>query len=66
MYWYKNGRWHLATWKHGSLQAVRDDRDGMKSWKWQAFERGALINNGREPTMAAAKRAAEAAIMHIE
>lgn len=62
MQWRKMGRHLVADWEHGSMQIVRDDQQSQKSFKYVVFETGALIAQGKEPTLPAAKRKAESSI----
>lgn len=54
--WSKLGRHLVSDWHAGTMQIIRDDRDGQKSFKYAVFEHGAIIAQGREPTLAAAQR----------
>jgi hypothetical protein len=60
--WRKMGRHLVADWDAGSMQVVRDDKDGQKSFKYAVFEHGAIIAQGREPTLAAAQRKSVSAL----
>lgn len=59
--WKKEGKWHTAPWKDGTVQVFDTQRDAVR-WKWCAFDHGALIGSGIEGSLRAAKAAAESAI----
>jgi hypothetical protein len=63
--WKKEGKWHTALWKDGSVQVFDTQRELVR-WKWSAFDRGALIGSGIEGSLAKAKAAAEAAISQLD
>jgi len=58
----KMDRYQVADWKSGTAQIVRDNLDPKRPFKYALFELGAIIAQGREATMAAAKRRVEDAI----
>lgn len=60
--WRLMGRHLVSDWIRGSMQVIRDDKDGSKSFKYSVFENGAMIAQGREPTLASAQRKARAAL----
>jgi hypothetical protein len=62
MNWSKSGRYFVADWQRGTAQIVRDEIDPNKPFKFAVFEVGAIIAQGREPTMARAKTEVEKAI----
>lgn len=61
MNWTTDGRHHSAEWPGGVLQ-VSHESGAAQPWKWATLEHGAIIGQGREDTIEAAKAAAEGAI----
>lgn len=56
--WRKLGRHLVADWARGSMQVIRDDKDGEKSFRFEVFAHGILTANGRAKTLAGAQRMA--------
>jgi len=56
--WRKLGHHLVADWDRGTMQVIRDDKDGEKSFRFEVFAHGALTANGRAKTLADAQRMA--------